>query len=170
LADEKNWEEIDDDDDSYEGSGWVKPDNWDRKPGGCGCGCAGKGGAGSCSPYKSVEDSLDELREKVGRSLNSRNAERIAEAIRLLTEVIGGGPEPSMERKQDGGLSIAVPIDSLYEMRETIDPIVDYYGLDVEVDEDGVHVKGELAQSVVDALSNAVNVFEEIQTKGFEEV
>jgi hypothetical protein len=75
-----------------------------------------------------------------------------------------------MERKQDGGLSIAVPIDSLYEMRETIDPIVDYYGLDVEVDEDGVHVKGELAQSVVDALSNAVNVFEEIQTKGFEEV
>ena len=170
LADEKNWEEIDDDNDSYKGSGWVKPDNWDRKPGGCGCGCAGKGGAGSCSPYKSVEDSLDELREKVGRSLNSRNAERIAEAIRLLTEVIGGGPEPSMERKQDGGLSIAVPIDSLYEMRETIDPIVDYYGLDVEVDEDGVHVKGELAQSVVDALSNAVNAFEEIQTKGFEEV
>ena len=158
LSDEKNWGHYGDDDEENEVEHeWVKPDNAPegvvgKKPGGCGCGCSGAGGKGSCMDMpKSVEDSLEALKEKVGRSLNSRNAEKISQAIDLLTEVIGDSRPVAMQQK-DGTLSIAADVEDLFQLREFIDPVLDYYELDADIDETGIHVKGLTPSTADDAL------------------
>jgi hypothetical protein len=164
LSDEKNWMHVGDDQTEAEiEHDWVKPDGYEDKPGGCGCGCSGKG---SCSPYKSVEDtldSLDELKEKVGRALNARNAERIVEAVRLLTEVLGNDA-PVMQRKNDT-VVVSAATESLFDLRETLEPVIDYYGLDAVVDEDGVHISGVESEAAMKALDRAVDSFVDIQIK-----
>jgi hypothetical protein len=168
LADEKNWDHEGDDNNgiaiSHE---WVKPDSGseDGKRG-CGCGCAGKGGPDTCSPFKSVEDSLAELQVKVGRSLNRRNAERIAQAIRLLTEVIGD-PETAVQRKDDGGVLVAAAVEDLFELREMLEPVIDHYELDAEIDEQGLHFDF-LTDAAEAAVKTAIENFGAIQTKGLE--
>lgn len=166
LSDDGNWDHEGDDQNgvaiSHE---WVKPDNEDHD---CGCGCKGKGGAGTCSPYKSVEDSLHDLRAKVGRALNSRNSERIAQAIRLLTEVIGD-PEPSIQRKDDGSLLVTAPVENLFNVREVLDSVIDHYGLDATINEDGVHLT-EVSNEAASAIKTALGNFNEIQTKGIDQL
>lgn len=167
LAEEKNWMHVGNDQNDAEiEHDWVKPDGWvdEKKPGGCGCGCKGKGGSGTCSPFKSVENNLNELAEKVGRALNARNANKVAQAIKLLTEVLGT-EAPSIERKDDGGMLIVAPVNSLFDLRETLDPVIEYYGLDAEIDEFGVHLSGDELNGAVKALDRAVNAFDEIQSK-----
>jgi len=167
LADEKNWTHMGDDQNGNEiEHDWVKPDDWDapKKGGGCGCGCKSEGGAGSCSPQQSVEDSLADLQEKVGRKLNSRNSQRINEAIRLLSEVLGQDA-PVIQQKDDGGVLVAAPVESLFLLRETLEPVIDFYGLDAEIDEDGVHLTGVDLDLAEKALERVVGVFPDIQIK-----
>lgn len=166
LADEKNWGHYgDDEDDDEVEHDWVMPDNapagvTGKKPGGCGCGCSGAGGKGSCMDMpKSVEESLDQLRAKIGRSLNSENAAKISQAIDLLTEVIGGGPTATIRRKGSEAV-IESDVKNLFHLRESIDPVIDYYDLDAEVTEHGISVKGlnkDSSRAIDSIVSNFAN-------------
>jgi HK97 family phage prohead protease len=172
LADEKNWmhEGDDEDGDSYEHE-WVKPTNAPamisgKRPGDCGCGCSGAGGKGSCmDDEKSLKDELLDLEEKVGRALNSRNSDKISQAIRLLSEVVGEeAAGVAMQRKGDS-LVIEAPMEDLFELREMIDPIIEHYALEAEIDEKGIHLTGLMTDGVEVAFKTALSNFEDIQTK-----
>jgi HK97 family phage prohead protease len=169
LIDDKNW--------SHEGeteSGewyehdWVKPEGAPEgvaaKPGGCGCGCSGKGACGTDIP-KSIEDSLAALQEKVGRTINSRNAQKISQAIDLLTDVIGGSAPAAIQQK-GWDTYISANTEDLFDLRESIDPVLEYYGLEAEVDESGILIKELGAEDAFVALESIVSNFDEIQTKG----
>jgi hypothetical protein len=169
LIDDKNW--------SHEGeteSGewyehdWVKPENAptdvSAKPGGCGCGCSGKSSCGTDIP-KSIEDSLTALQEKVGRTINSRNAQKISQAIDLLTDVIGGSAPAAIQQK-GWDTYISADTEDLFDLRESIDPVLEYYGLEAEVDDSGILIKELGAEDAFVALESIVSNFDEIQTKG----
>lgn len=175
LADEKNWmhEGDDEDGESYEHE-WVKPEGAPAgvtgKPGGCGCGCSGAGGKGSCmDDEKSLEDELLDLQEKVGRALNSRNADKISQAIRLLSEVVGEEMAGVAMQRKDDTVVLEAPIEDLFELRETIDPIIEHYALEAEVDEKGIHIHGLVTDGVEMALKTAIANFDDIQTKSLHE-
>jgi HK97 family phage prohead protease len=169
LIDDKNW--------SHEGeteSGewyehdWVKPENAptevSAKPGGCGCGCSAKGSSEADIP-KSIEDSLAALQEKVGRTINSRNAQKISQAIDLLTDVIGGSAPAAIQQK-GWDTYISADTEDLFDLRESIDPVLEYYGLEAEVDDSGILIKELGAEDAFVALESIVSNFDEIQTKG----
>jgi hypothetical protein len=171
LSDEKNWGHYGDDDDENEiEHDWVMPDNAPegvtaKKPDGCGCGCSGAGGKGSCMDMpKSIEESLEALKAKVGRSLNSRNAEKITQAIQLLTEVIGNDSAQARIQRKENAVVIEAPRSQLFDLRETIDPIVDFYDLDAEIDEDGIRFDF-VSRDAEAALQKALVNFSEVETK-----
>lgn len=162
LREEKNWmhEGMDD-----EGS-WktYEPEpGWSMKDG-CGCGDDKSEDEEIDSLFKSLSDFTD---VKVGRKINAQNMGKIRQAISLLQEIIDGlNPAQGIEMKSDG--LIEAPVESLYAVRETIDPVVDYYGLDVEISEEGVHVKdfSDLTDEAKSAISAAIGNFGIIQSKG----
>jgi HK97 family phage prohead protease len=162
LREEKNWvhEGMDD-----EGK-WkmYEPEaGWSMKSD-CGCGEKSDDEDDFDSLIKSVEGILD---LKVGRSINARNLGKIRQAIALLQDTINGlSPEEAIEMKSDG--FIQAPIENLFAIRETLDPVVEYYGLDVEVTENGVHVKdfSDLIDEAKSAIESVVVNFDNIQTKG----
>lgn len=166
LSDDKNWDhEGDDQNGAAISHEWVKPDGYGDSDDDhdCGCGCKGKGGPNTCSPYKSVEDSLNDLEAKVGRVLNTRNAEKISQAIQLLSDVLG--PEaPTIERKDDGTVVVSAAMEDLFDLRSTLEPVIDYYGLDSEVTEQGVVLSGDF-ELAGKALDVAVGAFSDIQIK-----
>jgi HK97 family phage prohead protease len=167
LIDDKNWQHQGEDEDGnwYEHE-WVQPTNAPSsiagKPGGCGCGCSGKG---ACTPDlpKSISDSISDLEVKVGRVLNARNTSKITQAIQLLTDVIGDGPSVALEQKENDLLLKADSTD-LLDLQAVIGPVVDFYGLETEFDDQGMWVKGADSDAY-DALSNAVHNFDFIETK-----
>lgn len=163
LADEKNWmHDGEDEDGNWMEHEWVKPEGAPvgvaGKPHDCGCGCQGKG---SCGP-KSLEDSLAELEEKVGRVLNSRNSAKITQAIQLLTEVLGEGAPMPMERKGD---LIPADIDELFDLKEALDPVLEYHGLEAECREDGIVIFGLEGEEAEIAIKSVLGNFDEIQYK-----
>jgi hypothetical protein len=174
ISDDDNWEhEGEDEEGNWSEHEWVVPDNAPsglsgKKPGDCGCGCGGKNAGGSCSPDipKSIQQSLAELEEKVGRTLNSRNAQKISQAINLLTEVIGNERTVSMEQK-DGQPFITASIDDLFDLRQSLDPVLDYYGIDAEVEEDGVRITslGNEPMNALTAIKSLVGNFSDISPK-----
>lgn len=172
LSDEDNWtHEGEDEDGNWSEHEWVRPtnapDGISAKPGGCGCGCGGKNAGGSCSPDipKSVENSLIALQEKVGRTINSRNTQKISQAIDLLTEVIGDSAPVAIQRKGEDAF-IAADMEDLFDLKESIDPVLEYYEIDAEVDENGIALKGLFDDEAFAAIKSVVSNFDEIQIKG----
>ncbi len=169
VSDDQNWmHEGETEDNEWYEHDWVKPEGAPEgvaaKPGGCGCGCSGKGSCGTDIP-KSIEDSLAALQEKVGRTINSRNAQKISQAIDLLTDVIGGSAPAAIQQK-GWDTYISADTEDLFDLRESIDPVLEYYGLEAEVDESGILIKELGAEDALVALESIVSNFDEIQTKG----
>jgi HK97 family phage prohead protease len=171
ISNEDNWtHEGEDEEGNWSEHEWVTPDNAPseisaKKPGSCGCGCGGKDDGESLDMPKSVEASLVALQQKVGRTINSRNAQKISQAIDLLTEVIGGGAPASIERKGKSAF-ISADMKNLFDLRESIDPVLDYYGIDAEIDENGIALKGLEGDDAFSAIKSVVSNFDEIQIKG----
>jgi hypothetical protein len=169
VSDEQNWmHEGESEDNEWYEHDWVKPQGAPEgvaaKPGGCGCGCSGKGSDETDIP-KSIEDSLTALQEKVGRTINSRNAQKISQAIDLLTDVIGGSAPAAIQQK-GWDTYISADTEDLFDLRESIDPVLEYYGLEAEVDESGILIKELGAEDAFVALESIVSNFDGIQTKG----
>lgn len=168
LADEKNWmHEGEDEKGDWMEHEWVKPEGAPvgvaGKPGDCGCGCSGKG---SCGTMKTLEESLVELEEKVGRVLNSRNTSKITQAIQLLTEVLGEEPVGAgMQRKGDGEVLIEADLEDLFALKDALDPVLEYHGLEAECVDEGILISGISEEAEV-AVKSVLGNFDEIQEKG----
>ena len=169
LADEKNWmHDGEDEEGNWMEHEWVKPEGAPvgvaGKPGGCGCGCEGKG---SCGMPKSIEDSLVELQEKVGRVLNSRNASKITQAIQLLTEVLGEEPIGiGMQRKDGEGILIEADPEELFDLKHALDPVLEYHGLEAECVDEGIIIFG-LGEEAEVAIKSVLGHFDDIEEKAF---
>jgi hypothetical protein len=160
IQDHKNWEHV-----GFDEAGqyaahpipeWAPPGE-----GGCGCGGAcggdasmggdcGCGCGGTCSGMKDLLDDLD-IEVKVGKPLSARSIKRIKDAIEALTALLDETGNAELQQKayydeddlwDEDSLFIPATVDELFEIKSLVDPVLEYHGLDSEIDEEGILVKG----------------------------
>ena len=169
MADKDNWVMEGDDD---KGGVMEMPYYDSEKEHDCGC-----GGGESMSPQSMIpmlmaaiselmgKDADEDIEVKAGRVINSRNMAKLQNAFNLLKEVLSaGGAISDIEAKslsvdEKETLLISSPEHSLYEVKELLDPILDYYQIKSEVTEEGVQVEiGGVEDDAFDALLNIMDI------------
>lgn len=138
--------------------------------GGCGCGgaCGGKPMPrpvmGIMSAMNELEKSIsEEMETKAGRVISNRNMQKLRQAMVLLEEVVGASAptEPVVQVKADGAMRVVASLDSLYDVKSLLDPIIDYHGIDAEVSEDGIYFSGNVSHDAKTAVINALSEYKE---------
>ena len=169
MADKDNWVMEGDDD---KGGVMEMPYYDSEKEHDCGC-----GGGESMTPQSMIpmlmaaiaelmgKDADEDIEVKAGRVINSRNMAKLQNAFNLLKEVLSaGGAISDIEAKslsvdEKETLLISSPEHSLYEVKELLDPILDYYQIKSEVTEEGVQVEiGGVEDDAFDALLNIMDI------------
>ena len=109
------------------------------------------------TPYEDDEDGVVSEKGidfKVGRSLSGKNLNRISRAVDLLNEVLAiqGGQQKSVA-------NISLEPERVFEVKQLIDPISEFYGSIVEIDEDnGTNISIEISSSdEVSAIKTALS-------------
>ena len=168
MADKDNWVMEGDDDKG----GVIEMPYYDsEKEHDCGCG----GGEGM-TPQSMIpmlmaaiselmgKDADEDMEVKAGRVINSRNMAKLQNAFNLLKEVLNaGGANSDIEKKsmsevEKETLLVSSSDYTLYEMKELLDPILDYYQIKSEVTEEGVQVQiSDVAEEAFDALLNIMD-------------
>jgi HK97 family phage prohead protease len=168
MADKDNWVMEGDDD---KGGVMEMPYYDSEKENDCGC-----GGGESMSPQSMIpmlmaaiaelmgKDADEDIEVKAGRVINSRNMAKLQNAFNLLKEVLNaGGANSDIEKKslledEKETLLISSSEHTLYEVKELLDPILDYYQIKSEVTEEGVQVQiSDVADEAFDALLNIMD-------------
>jgi hypothetical protein len=144
LGDEENWEHIGDTDDDDEVPHMMAGE---KRPCGCGGGC-GK------------SESSEEILEKAGRVLSSANLGKIQQAVTLLNQVVQSTGIESTEVKS---VLIEADVSDLFDVKSYIDPVLEFYGLDAEVTEQGIKIKSPMSNDAFDAIETAVAGFVELK-------
>lgn len=171
MADKDNWVMEGDDD-----KGGVMEEPYYNSEKEHDCGCGGNEGE-SMTPQSMIpmlmaaiselmgKDDSEDIEVKAGRVINSRNMAKLQNAFNLLKEVLSaGGVHSDIEAKslasdQKETLLISSAKHSLYQVKELLDPILDYYEIKSEVTEDGVQVEiGNLEEDAFDALLNLMDI------------
>lgn len=169
MADKDNWIMEGDDD---KGGIMEMPYYDSEKEHDCGCG----GGGESMTPQAIIpmlmaaiselmgKDAEEDIEVKAGRVINSRNMAKLQNAFNLLKEVLSaGGALSDIEAKslsvdEKETLLISSLEHNLYEVKELLDPILDYYQIKSEVTEEGVQVEiGGVTDDAFDALLNIMD-------------
>lgn len=166
MADKDNWV-MEGENDNGEVSEMPFSDDDDD----CGCGGNGKNPKQMIGMLMAAiselmgKDADQDIEIKAGRVINSRNMAKLQNAFNLLKEVLNaGGANSEIEAKslfaeEEETLLISSPKYSLYEVKELLDPILDYYSIKSEVTEEGVQVKiGGVQEDAFDALLNIMDV------------
>ena len=168
MADKDNWVMEGDDDKG----GVIEMPYYDsEKEHDCGCG----GGEGM-TPQSMIpmlmaaiselmgKDADEDMEVKAGRVINSRNMAKLQNAFNLLKEVLNAGgahsdsEKKSMSEVEKETLLVSSSDYTLYEMKELLDPILDYYQIKSEVTEEGVQVQiSDVAEEAFDALLNIMD-------------
>jgi len=168
MADKDNWIMEGDDD---KGGIMEMPYYDSEKEHDCGC-----GGGESMTPQSMIpmlmaaiselmgKDAEEDIEVKAGRVINSRNMTKLQNAFNLLKEVLSaGGAISDIEAKslsvdEKEMLFISSTEHSLYEVKELLDPILDYYQIKSEVTEEGVQVEiGGVTDDAFEALLNIMD-------------
>ena len=168
MADKDNWIMEGDDD---KGGIMEMPYYDSEKEHDCGC-----GGGESMTPQSMIpmlmaaiselmgKDAEEDIEVKAGRVINSRNMVKLQNAFNLLKEVLSaGGALSDIEAKslsvdEKEMLLISSPEHNLYEVKELLDPILDYYQIKSEVTEEGVQV--EISGVTDDAFDALLNIMD----------
>ena len=126
--------------------------------GGCGCGgsCGGGGkemiAALAAALAEMVKELDDDIEEKSGRVLNGRNMNRLKEAHKLLQEVLMSGGVDALQEK-----SYLIPAEntSVYNLKQALDPVLEYHGISAIAEEKGVliHDITSLSDEATEALA-----------------
>lgn len=125
-----------------------------QKPGGCGCGCGGK----KSDDLESILSSLhEELSTKAGRVISSGNLEKLTQAIDLIRQVVAAGGRAEIEMKEKSA-SISANIEDLFAVKNLLDPVFEFHGIDAEANEYGIEIKGYISNDAVKAISTALSV------------
>lgn len=132
-----------------------------QKPGGCGCGCSGKGPGTSAETAEDIESILKSLNEeistKAGRAISSGNLEKLTQAMDLIRQVVAAGGRAEIEMKEKTA-SISANIEDLFAVKNLLDPVFDYHGINAEANEYGIEIKGYISNDAVKAISTALSV------------
>ena len=169
MADKDNWVMEGDDD---KGGVMEMPYYDSEKEHDCGC-----GGGESMSPQSMIpmlmaaiselmgKDADEDIEVKAGRVINSRNMAKLQNAFNLLKEVLSAGgalsdiEAKSLQTDEKETLMISSSERSLYEVKELLDPILDYYQIKSEVTEEGVQVEIDgVEDDAFDALLNIMDI------------
>jgi len=169
MADKDNWVMEGDDD---KGGVMEMPYYDSEKEHDCGC-----GGGESMSPQSMIpmlmaaiselmgKDADEDIEVKAGRVINSRNMAKLQNAFNLLKEVLSAGgalsniEAKSLQTDEKETLMISSSERSLYEVKELLDPILDYYQMKSEVTEEGVQVEIDgVEDDAFDALLNIMDI------------
>lgn len=167
MADKDNWVMEGEDDN---GSVVEMPYNRGSDDDDCGCGGGGKNPKQMIGMLMAAisemmgKDAEQDIEVKAGRVINSRNMAKLQNAFNLLKEVLNaGGAVSDIEAKslapnEKETLLISSPERSLYEVKELLDPILDYYQIKSEVTEEGVQVEiGDVEEDAFEALLNIMD-------------
>lgn len=132
-----------------------------QKPGGCGCGCSGKGpgmGGETAEDIESILKSLnEEISFKAGRAISSGNLEKLTQAMDLIRQVVAAGGRAEIEMKEKSA-SVSANIEDLFAVKNLLDPVFEYHGIDAEANEYGIEIKGYISNDAVKAISTALSV------------
>jgi hypothetical protein len=166
MADKKNWV-MEGEDDDGKISEMPYPDGDDDD---CGCGGGGKDPKQMMGMLMAAiaelmgKDADEDIEVKAGRVISSRNMTKLQNAFNLLKEVLSsGGVASEIEAKslsldEKETLMVSSAERSLYEVKELLDPILDYYQIKSEVTEDGVMVEIDgVEDEAFDALLNIMD-------------
>ena len=166
MADKKNWV-MEGEDDNGQMMEMPYPDSDDDD---CGCGGGGKDPKQMMGMLMAAiaelmgKDADEDIEVKAGRVISSRNMTKLQNAFNLLKEVLSsGGVASEIEAKslsldEKETLMISSAEHSLYEVKELLDPILDYYQIKSEVTEDGVMVEIDgVEDEAFDALLNIMD-------------
>jgi hypothetical protein len=109
------------------------------------------------TPYEEDEDGVVSEKSidfKVGRSLSGKNLNKISKAVDLLNEVLA-----IQGSQQKSFASISVDPERVFEVKQLIDPISEFYGSDVEIDEEnGTSISIEISsRDEVSAIKTALS-------------
>lgn len=168
MADKDNWVmEGDDDNGGVMEMPYYKGSDDDD------CGCGG----GDKNPKQMIgmlmaaiselmgKDADEDIEVKAGRVLNSRNMLKIQNAFNLLQEVLSaGGVDSDLQAKsfdytKTETMTISSDKRSLYELKDLLNPVLDYYEIKSEVTEEGVKIDlTDLEDDAFDALINVMDV------------
>jgi HK97 family phage prohead protease len=168
MADKKNWVmEGDDDNGGVMEMPYYKDSDDDDD---CGCGGGGKDPKQMMGMLMAAiaelmgKDADEDIEVKAGRVISSRNMTKLQNAFNLLKEVLSsGGVASEIEAKslsldEKETLMVSSAERSLYEVKELLDPILDYYQIKSEVTEDGVMVEIDgVEDEAFDALLNIMD-------------
>ena len=168
IGEKSNWEHFGESDDESKGRTLVvhiRRNDEDDDHGDCGCGCAGSGSCGTDKPaigmvqaMSALEKSLSyEMETKAGRVLNNRNLKKLKDMLVMLQEVISSAGGVEVEVKYDSA-TISLAIDSMFEVKSLIDPVLEYYNINSYIDDEGIHLSG-LTTVATEALNAAVNSY-----------
>jgi HK97 family phage prohead protease len=125
-----------------------------QKPGGCGCGCGGK----KSDDLESILDSLDfELATKAGRAVSAGNLEKLTQAIDLIRQVVAAGGRSEIEMKEKS-VNVSANIEDLFAVKDLLDPVFEFHGIDAEANEYGIEIKGYISNEAVKAITTALSV------------
>ena len=131
--------------------------------GGCGCG-GGCGGdmdemiAALAAALSGMVKELDEdIEVKAGRTISTRNMQKLRQAYALLNEVLVAGGE-EMESKS---FLVETNIQNLFATKQLLDPVFEYYGIESEATEFGVKIY-DIENIEDDAFDAVLNVIKKI--------
>jgi HK97 family phage prohead protease len=165
MTGDDNWEMEGEDDD---GMTIVMP--LMSKPGG-GCGCGGGCGGGGREMIAALAAALadmvkeleDDVEVKAGRTISTRNMQKLRQAYSLLEEVLtSGGGLVEMEAKSD--FLVESDIQSVYAVKQMLDPVLSYWDIQAEATEFGVKIFdiGGIDNDAYEALMNVVATIDNI--------
>lgn len=92
----------------------------------CGCGCKGDGDCGD-------KDDQSNIEVKAGRVISASNMTKLRQALSMLQEVLSSGGD-DIQMKE-----MAVPALA-DEIRSLVDPIAEYYNIDIKVSDFGLSI------------------------------
>lgn len=170
ITSDENWEHEGED----QKGGWIihsRMDDDHEDGSDCGCGC---GGAGTCGPkpvmrlmnvMSELEKSIsEEMQTKAGRVISNRNMQKLQQAMELLQQVVTASKpsdEPVVQVKADGEMRIVAPVDSLFSVKSLIDPILDFHGIDAEVNETGIYFSSSVSTEAKSAMIYALSAYKD---------
>ena len=108
------------------------------------------------------KDLLDEdIEEKAGRVISNRNMSKLRQALTMLQEVVSSGGMDAEVKSDD---SFMFETENVFEAKQLLDPVLEYYSIDAEATENGIMIKNLslIDDEAFDALYDVVASIDEI--------
>jgi HK97 family phage prohead protease len=105
------------------------------------------------SQLAQLEDALmEEIEEKVGKTINKKNLSKLRSILENLQDVIASAEKEEMDTKS---YLIPVDVENAFHTKSMLDPIFDYHRVESVVTENGIVITSGVTKDLVEAIDNA---------------